>query len=71
MKHIRDQIRDFLKESGCSANALARASGVNVIYICRVKNGVRGDMASSRADALREAMLTLDHDAARKAGVGI
>ena len=71
MKHIRDQIKSFLDFSGISANALARASGVNVIYICRVKNGIRQDMASSRADALREAMLALDHDAARKAGVGL
>ncbi len=67
MKHITMQIRDFLTLSGKSARSLAEASGVSAANISRMKNGRRKDMGSRYADALREAMLRLDPEAAARA----
>ena len=67
MRTLSEQIRIFLEESGTSAAALAKVSGVCAVHISRVKNGRRKDMGSARADALRAAMRRLDVEAAAKA----
>ncbi len=71
MKHISEELRNFLEVTGMPAAKLSKQAGVAQAYISRLINGKCDDVFSRRADALREAMLTLDHDAARKAGVGI
>ena len=67
MKHIREQIKIFLAESGISQRQLALQSGVNVTYINRLIRGKQSDVYSSSADALRMAMQTLNPNAAQKA----
>lgn len=67
MKHIREQLNFFMEKANCSAAQLARESGVNAVYISRVRRGVRKDIASSSADALREAMYRIDYETAKQA----
>jgi predicted transcriptional regulator len=67
MKTIKEQIEIFFAESAVSQSQLAQASGVNVVYIHRLKAGKQQDVYSASADALRKAMRELDPVAAKKA----
>lgn len=46
----------FAGHQNVSLSALSRKSGVNIVYISRLMQGGRKDIASRFADALRKAM---------------
>lgn len=58
-KHISTEILDFMERTGTTAAVLARESGVNPVYISRLKTGKRKDIRSKYADMLRSAMQRL------------
>lgn len=67
MKSITEQLFLFFQESRVTQSQLSRLSGVHQVYICRLRKKAQADIASRRADALREAMWELDPAAAEKA----
>lgn len=56
---IATELKRFLAETNFSQSDLSRASGVNVVYISRLKTGAQKDIFSAYADALRAAMTRL------------
>ena len=67
MKTIRDQINIFLEVAKLPATRLSKESGVNSVYISRLRSGKQKDTFSQKADALRQAMYRLNFAAARAA----
>ncbi|MCR5259612.1 MAG: hypothetical protein K6E40_15855 [Desulfovibrio sp.] len=59
---IAAEVADFLSSTGIPQRRLAEASGVNPVYISRLKNGTQKDVRSAYADSLRDAMRRLRDD---------
>ena len=66
MKHIRQQINDFLRETGISCCALAREAGQDRVMVWRLAHGRQAETASGKADALRAAMQRLHPETAAR-----
>ncbi len=56
---IVKEVVAFLRAHNMPAVRLANAAGVTPVTLCRVLSGARNDIASMKADALREAMKRL------------
>lgn len=54
---IASEIISFLGNNRISARGLAREAGVPASTILRITSGIGGDMSSSNADKVRDAML--------------
>jgi hypothetical protein len=54
--NICKEMRAFLAEHNLPARRLGLEAGVDPVIITRILAGVRKDMTSSNADAIREAM---------------
>ena len=59
---IAAEVADFFDSTGIPQRRLAEASGVNPVYISRLKNGTQKDVRSAYADSLRDAMRRLRDD---------
>ncbi len=59
---IAAEVADFLDSTGIPQRRLAETSGVNPVYIRRLKNGTQKDVRSAYADSLRDAMRRLRDD---------
>ena len=56
---IRVELVEFLEKTGMTQAKLADLSGVNAVFISRLISGKQKDIASAKADALRDAMQRL------------
>lgn len=65
MKTIREQINEFLAMAQVPASKLAKESGVQDVFISRLRSGAQKDTLSRRVDAIRDAMQRIDAEAAK------
>lgn len=67
MAKISDELNFFLAEAGITAIQLSQESGVHPVDICRLRLGRVRDISSTKADALRAAMLRINTALAERA----
>jgi predicted transcriptional regulator len=67
MKTLKEQIEQFVGESGVTRYRIAKEAGVTEVLLSRIKNGTQKDAMSSKVTAIHAAMRRMDPAAAAKA----